>query len=101
MTRSPYTFEGESMSDEMEQAGTLVDERELWSVQLQAEDGTPWFELGTPNADAATILRIHDYRKEHFPDEKVRIARTVVKVTVEDPEQIRKSLQQDTAENGS
>lgn len=80
------------MTDEKiaEQPGDVIETREVWSIQIQPGGGDyPWVEMGTPSADHGAILRTHDFRKEKFPEDGVRIVRADVKVTVEDPERLR------------
>lgn len=98
MTRLLFFFEGETVSDiKPVQEGAELETRQLWSIHLQADDST-WVELGTPNADAAAILRTYDYRLEHFPEEKIRIARTEVTISVEDVDILRHVLAQEQAQ---
>jgi hypothetical protein len=90
------------MSDEKtETPGTVIEERELWSVQVREDPTYPWVEIGTHRSDAAEILRVYDYRCEHYPDTQNRITKTHVTIQVEDPELLREALQKDPAQEGA
>jgi hypothetical protein len=71
----------------------------LWSIQVQTDAEQPWIDLGAHNAEWKDVLRTYDYRKEHFPEEGVRIVNTEVVVRVADPDwlRLRKKADEDEA----
>lgn len=81
-----------------EKPGDIVSETELWGLHVRPDVTQPWFEFGTNNAECADILRTLDYRREHHPDEELRIVRTEVTVIVEDPERLREIIKQRSAQ---
>lgn len=89
------------MSDEKtEKPGDVIETRQLWTVQVREDPTFPWVEIGTHRSDAAEILRVYDYRCEHYPDTQNRITKTSVVVEVDDPELLRAALQQESAQDG-
>jgi hypothetical protein len=73
---------------------TVVEERTLWIVQLKTDDGD-WIDYGTHTKEWKDILRTYDYRKEHFPDEPIRVVCTEVSSRVGDPEWLRLRLKEE------
>jgi hypothetical protein len=79
------------MSDEQgEWVGTQV----LWVLQVQPENSESWVNFGTYLGDPKRILLGYDYRREAYPDERLRIGKSVIHDYVEDTEKLRETLAQ-------
>ncbi len=79
------------------EGGQVIEVRQLWITQVREDDGSPWNDFGMHTSDAASVLRIYDFREANHPDEQVRIAYTKVEVRTEDPERLREILCEKTA----
>lgn len=80
----------------------LIEERTLWSLQVRHEDGNPWVDYGAHREEWEEVLRVYNYRKEHFPEEETRMLVTEVKVRVADPDWLTLKMKEEkTAQGGS
>lgn len=75
----------------------------LWILQVRKGPKFPWTDYGTHTSDLAAALRIYDYGVEHPSDDfpEIHLARVEVSRHVEDPERLRKLVEQKAAEEKS
>lgn len=64
--------------------------RELWHVEFRNADSDKWNPIGTEREDLPAVLRVHDYWVDNYPDVKLRLRRTDVRVTTADLDELRK-----------
>lgn len=100
MIRLPNFSERVTVSDE-QLPDNLVEVSQLWSLAIQWNDDEPWYTIGTHIADAAAILRTYDFPAKGMEDAKLRIHRTTVTVEVADVEELRKKVEEASAEEKS
>jgi len=78
----------------------LVERRDLWSIQVKPEEDGPWFNYGTDTSDWESVLRTYNFRKEHHPEEPIRMVHTEVLIRVADPDWLTLKLKEEKAAKG-
>lgn len=76
---------------------TVLEQRELWSVEFREGDDFPWKEIGVPRADLPATLRTYDFGTENHPELEHRMVRTDVLRQEVDPEMVRKRVEEEAA----
>lgn len=75
---------GRTPADHDRVPNELVEQKEVFQLQVRDEEGQPWIDFGTPLADRDRMTTIQAFRITAYPTEKQRVVCHVVQTVVDE-----------------